>query len=312
MSATPAPTPDLCATTADAGADADAGIQADAGVPRRCGVCGYRLGGLPVAGRCPECGGEYDDAGGAVHLFGRGAGKRASRASATPWVAVPSLVFSAVWVVYMVQSWRSGTGNVLDTVVLLPVVVVVATSVLPAVWRVLRASDDDLPPTRAYLGPDGIGQVDGRPASANRPWRRDDSVAVAPARRWGGWRRSAGPGGNEVGAFRLRVLPAPPKPWWKRLVFVHESIDLTFDVTGDEADALLRRARAWRDAATVGELRDRPDGPPGHATAGGERDRFGGRSLARRAGRLVGALGARRGRRRSSPGPGRGGGGSAV
>ena len=221
-------------------------------IPRRCGACGYRLDGLAVAGRCPECGGDYDGAGGAVTLLGWGAGERATAGNQPSWAAAVPVVFSLAWFAWVISTfgWGQLGRNALSAAALGGL----AAFYLVAVGRrLLDPAGVGVPPARVVVGPVGYGQADGHLPTTLRPWRRDDAVEVGPAPRPFWRHRSAGREIRlRVGPRRVawwRYQPVTRRTWWRSSRRPDERVDVVFEATAAQADALRRRLSAWRRAA---------------------------------------------------------------
>ena len=227
-------------------------------LPRHCAGCGYRLDGLPVEGRCPECGRRHS--GGEVVLFGWGHGPRATLANGRGWAGwrdglsavagvMLALVAAAVFLAAVTPTKLRGGGGstVAGWLGCLAVSVGAALAVgAYAAWaRVGRRGAGRPPPVVARLGPGGWGQRDGIGPTAMRPWHAGQRVRVEPI--GGASNGGASDGGASAEARPYRVSIDDPA----RIV-PPTGIDLDVDLTPPAADALRRRMEAWRGVARPG------------------------------------------------------------
>lgn len=189
-----------------------------------CPSCGYSLEALPLEGRCPECGAEYDQR--TVVLHGWGAGFQADVATARPAVVVAWVAFGA-WVV-----WDALRDSRHDPSGLLCAGLALAW-LTTALWR--RWGSDMPGLAQVRLNASGVCQVDATAAPARGPawvaWATLTKVEVMP---------------HGEGLVRLRAKRKPP--WWRMEDAV---VDAIVRCSPAQAAALREKIRAWR--AAVGE-----------------------------------------------------------
>ncbi len=225
-----------------------------ADLPRRCAACGYALDGLPAAGRCPECGADFDFTGGRVVLFGwrRGWGPDKPRIF---WACAYSLLYGCLALLTIMRNPSDHKSYLIATMAF------GLTAICFFFWRQFK-NCATVPPSRAQLGPDGFGMGDGKLPVKLRTWGGKTRIDLyAPM----SLARALGQTVNPVRRHRLSLRP--PKElesprdvaWWKYGGLIDEQsyqfdpsrgkLHFAFDATPAQADALHRRLTAWRDAA---------------------------------------------------------------
>ena len=144
----------------------------------RCAACGYRLGGLPRVGRCPECQAAYDR--GEVVLVGRAAGVR----TLLYWRGPAGAVSFVLALMVCVAVWMAVTGG-RDLSV--PVVCSAALLLIvpPVLARVRGMRSAGGPEVVVRKTSDGVGATTGPTDAAGvplTPWANVTRLRLIPKR----------------------------------------------------------------------------------------------------------------------------------
>jgi hypothetical protein len=191
-----------------------------------CPSCGYALEGLAPQGRCPECGGRYDQS--AVVLHGYAAGRFADVATARPWhaagIAGAWVLLFLLWVRDWVRHGRRDEFGMYCAVV----------GVAWLGWTLWKRWTRDMPGlVQVRLNASGARYVKNplpgkRPGGTLIPWRDVAGVSIEPA---------------EGGMVRLRL--AGRKSFWNGS---EVALEAELRCTPEQAGALRERIGAWREA----------------------------------------------------------------
>ena len=144
----------------------------------RCAACGYRLGGLPRVGRCPECQAAFDR--GEVVLVGRVAGVR----TLLYWRGPAGAVAFVLALIVCVAAWSAVTGG---RDLSLPVLFSAALLLIvpPVLARVRGMRSANGPEVVVRMTPNGVGATTGPTDAAGvplTPWANVTRLRLIPKR----------------------------------------------------------------------------------------------------------------------------------
>lgn len=195
---------------------------------RRCGYCGYLLTGLSGTGRCPECGNAFDAR--EIVLFGWGLNRRSDAVHVKSPAKSLALFFLATFWLWFQPLLGMFVGGFLWPRwmywLYLTMFVVYAAFYL---FRRTSIQRSDHGSVQLRMSPWGFGHCMGYGSPKKmRLWTDDYSIDLKATRRQS-W----------------RLLIKHRRAW----VGIYPNIDFEFEATQEQADALLRKMIAWRDAA---------------------------------------------------------------
>lgn len=204
--------------------------------PGECPSCGYALEGLAPEGRCPECGGRYNQF--AVVLHGYAAGRFADVATARPWRAAGIAGAYVVVLIWVYQKTAHGRDS-------FPIYCILAAAAWLA-WMLWKRWTRDMPGqvqvrVSAYGARLVKNPMPGEPQTGTvTPWRDVGDVSLDA---------------TGQGLIRFRLLRRESL-WWSPDV----ALDAELRCTPEQAASLRERIAAWR-AEETREREELPDPP---------------------------------------------------